>query len=306
MKFLKIVAYASSPSVLTILAAATFTTSCSSDSAYRSSHVRRYAVPPLNEPRLPKPPKRSTAAARTSPVGTDTEILNPAPPAQLDPRTGAEPRSAQARPMNAPEPYASSRTSAAASPQPAPLPIKSQEPTPAFQKPTPGDFPASATSGMAAASTTKKSLPQSYAPRLGLISLVNNNSDFVLIDIGTSPAPAPGSRLQAYSAQRGSAPAELSVSNYQRRPFLIADIISGDPRVGDSVVQISKSGGIPPSVPPAPADVRFNSTPTQRESKPFWKSERDDSTNSQTIFFEPANQGGSDRVIPGLPARRGN
>jgi hypothetical protein len=72
--------------------------------------------------------------------------------------------------------------------------------------------------------------------RIGRVALVNSELDFVLIDAGTSPAPAPGTRLRAYSEEECSA--ELSVSVHQQRPFLIADILSGKPRVSDMVVPV--------------------------------------------------------------------
>ena len=70
--------------------------------------------------------------------------------------------------------------------------------------------------------------------RLGRVVLVNRSLDFVLIDAGTSPSPEPGSRLRAYAG--GEPSAELAVSVHQQRPYLIADILSGDPHVSDMVV----------------------------------------------------------------------
>jgi hypothetical protein len=69
--------------------------------------------------------------------------------------------------------------------------------------------------------------------------------DFVLIDLGTSPAPPSGARLQAFTDETPSA--ELAVSSYQQRPFLIADIVSGAPRVGDMVVLLPKTTSPAPS-----------------------------------------------------------
>ena len=77
-----------------------------------------------------------------------------------------------------------------------------------------------------------------WTQTLGRVSLVNPDMAFVLVDIGTAPAPEPGASLRAYA--NGTASGELVVSNYQRRPFLIGDIISGMPRVGDSIVLVTK------------------------------------------------------------------
>ncbi len=173
-----------------------------------------------------------------------------------------------------------------------------------------------ATIAPAIASSTPKA-PQPYSARLGLVSLINNSSDFVLINIGTAPAPPPGTRLQSYSAQAGATAAELNVSNYQRRPFLIADIISGNPKVGDSVVQVSRSGAI--VAPGAVQRSTTTSTPlinsepwprpkTEIKDTKSW-SKSDSNSPSNTIFFDPAQRapaGGSEAIIPGLPMRRGN
>ena len=75
-----------------------------------------------------------------------------------------------------------------------------------------------------------------WQTRLGRVVLVNSGLDFVLIDTGTAPAPEPGTHLRAYSGEELSA--ELSVSAHQQRPFLIADILSGKPRVSDMVVPV--------------------------------------------------------------------
>jgi hypothetical protein len=82
-----------------------------------------------------------------------------------------------------------------------------------------------------------------WQTRIGRVVLVNSELDFVLIDTGTSPLPDLGTRLRAYSEEECSA--ELSVSVHQQRPFLIADILSGKPRISDMVVPVkgdSKSG----------------------------------------------------------------
>ena len=67
---------------------------------------------------------------------------------------------------------------------------------------------------------------------------------FVLIDTGTAAAPASGTPLQSYLQSEPTS--QLSVSVYQRRPYLIADVVGGAPRVGDSVTLVaSRAGGSP-------------------------------------------------------------
>lgn len=68
---------------------------------------------------------------------------------------------------------------------------------------------------------------------LGKVVLVNQAMAFVLVDIGSAPTPESGAPLQSYTDSVISA--GLVVSNYQKRPFLIADVVSGMPKVGDSI-----------------------------------------------------------------------
>ncbi len=67
---------------------------------------------------------------------------------------------------------------------------------------------------------------------------------FVLLDIGTAPAPVAGTVLHAYSGKASTA--ELEVSRFQKRPFLIADIKSGNPKVGDGVFLVQSERVGPP------------------------------------------------------------
>lgn len=71
---------------------------------------------------------------------------------------------------------------------------------------------------------------------IGEIKLVNDASKFVLIDHGQMPAPAEGVLLKARSG--GADSAELRVTQVQRRPFVVADILSGEPKRGDAVVYL--------------------------------------------------------------------
>ena len=89
---------------------------------------------------------------------------------------------------------------------------------------------------------------QLWRPRLGKVVLVDARAGFVLVDIGTAPAPVAGTELRAYSQEIEAGMAsgmdakasvvELTVSSFQRRPFLIADIRSGYPKAGDDVVRL--------------------------------------------------------------------
>ena len=169
--------------------------------------------------------------------------------------------------------------------------------------------------------------PPFWQTRLGRIVLVNSGLDFVLIDSGTAPVPEPGTRLRAYSEEEFSA--ELSVSTHQQRPFLIADILSGKPRVSDMVVpvksdtkpdegrQTSKSGreaeGLPQTTGDGPRKERFGipaATPPPRQpvferpdSQELPQIERRPPPSTQSLLSpgRPAADE-SQAIIPGLPS----
>ena len=69
--------------------------------------------------------------------------------------------------------------------------------------------------------------------RAGVIVLVNEEQHFVLIDTTTGVIPTAGTALKAQ--REGADVAVLHAGEVQRRPFVIADIISGQPSRGDVV-----------------------------------------------------------------------
>jgi hypothetical protein len=160
-----------------------------------------------------------------------------------------------------------------------------------------------------------------WQARLGRIVLVNSKLEFVLIDTGTAPAPEPGTRLRAYAGQELSG--ELSVSIHQQRPFLIADIVSGSPRVSDMVVPVQYSSeeapetaeNRPPPRPqrdtePLPARTSKSAAPTRKIELDF---EGTDATELPQIERRPPPPAESllspkrmspdpaEAIIPGLP-----
>jgi hypothetical protein len=64
---------------------------------------------------------------------------------------------------------------------------------------------------------------------------VSEEPSFVLIDNGSLPAPAAGTVLTINTP--GSAPVELRVTQIQKPPFVVADIVKGTPKKGDPVFQ---------------------------------------------------------------------
>jgi hypothetical protein len=166
-----------------------------------------------------------------------------------------------------------------------------------------------------------------WRTRLGRVILVNRVLDFVLIDAGTSPAPEPGTRLRAYAG--GELSAELAVSVHQQRPYLIADIVSGDPRVSDMVVPFtpnSTMGGErrtttkereagPPSEETEKRQRQASrsisgdltqpgwfSDPTQNQDIP--QGERRPPPAPQSLLTPSQVPAESESIIPGLPVLR--
>jgi len=71
---------------------------------------------------------------------------------------------------------------------------------------------------------------------VGEIAVVDGEKRFVLIDLGSNLyVPAPGAALHSINA--AGATAHLKASPEQKRPFVAADIIDGEPAVGDEVVR---------------------------------------------------------------------
>ncbi len=71
---------------------------------------------------------------------------------------------------------------------------------------------------------------------IGEVAVVDEEKKFVLIDLAANLyVPAPGTALRATNASGGTA--HLRASPEQRRPFIAANIVDGDPAVGDQVVR---------------------------------------------------------------------
>jgi len=90
---------------------------------------------------------------------------------------------------------------------------------------------------LAACATTRPPAPEPAAPGpvpVGTVAYVNEEDGFVLVR--AHEIPEPGTPLQTRAAN-GEATALLRVSPEQRRPFLIADIVQGDPHVGETVTR---------------------------------------------------------------------
>jgi hypothetical protein len=69
--------------------------------------------------------------------------------------------------------------------------------------------------------------------RVGVIVLVNEEQRFVLIDTTTGVIPDAGTALKTF--RKDVEVAVLHAGEVQRRPFVIADFVTGEPARGDVV-----------------------------------------------------------------------
>jgi hypothetical protein len=65
------------------------------------------------------------------------------------------------------------------------------------------------------------------------VAVVNDELRFVLVDVGSLYIPQPGTALKSFSA--GKETGILAVDPEKERPFIVADIVKGEPKVGDDV-----------------------------------------------------------------------
>lgn len=82
---------------------------------------------------------------------------------------------------------------------------------------------------------TKPAIVNAPPHKVGTVAMVNREMRFVLLDVGTFYTPAPGSALKTFTS--GIESGTLSVTGERRRPFIAADIASGEPIVGDDVFE---------------------------------------------------------------------
>jgi hypothetical protein len=65
--------------------------------------------------------------------------------------------------------------------------------------------------------------------------LVDETNGFVLIDIGNYAPPETGQALKTFTD--GTESGVLAVSAERRPPYIVADIVKGEPERGDAVFQ---------------------------------------------------------------------
>jgi hypothetical protein len=69
--------------------------------------------------------------------------------------------------------------------------------------------------------------------RVGEIVLLNEDAKFVLVDLDAGHPPDAGTALKVM--RRGVEVGVLALGDVRRRPFIVADIVSGTPQKGDVV-----------------------------------------------------------------------
>ena len=71
---------------------------------------------------------------------------------------------------------------------------------------------------------------------VGEVAWVDETNHFVLIDVGSGLyVPAPGVLLRAKNTSGETA--RLKTAPERKRPFVAADIVDGEPKVGDQVIR---------------------------------------------------------------------
>ena len=70
-------------------------------------------------------------------------------------------------------------------------------------------------------------------PEPGRVTQINAKYQYVVVDFGRCRVPPPGSRLVAY--RRDQPVATLRLTESARGHFVVADILDGDPRIGDEI-----------------------------------------------------------------------
>lgn len=69
--------------------------------------------------------------------------------------------------------------------------------------------------------------------RVGEIVLLNQEAKFVLVDLNTGNVPPSGTALKVM--RHGTEVGILALGDVRRRPFIVADIVSGEAQRGDVV-----------------------------------------------------------------------
>ncbi len=100
---------------------------------------------------------------------------------------------------------------------------------------------------------------------VGRVALVDTRQRFALIESTMAQPPVAGMILRTYEGSAVSA--ELRATGVRRRPFLVADLVSGTPARGELVVQ----PGAGEETPRAIATKQPDAPGGGAQSGPFWK-----------------------------------
>jgi hypothetical protein len=98
----------------------------------------------------------------------------------------------------------------------------------------------------------KQKPPTALLPQwTGVIRMVNSSEHFVLIETNAISTAVPGETY--LSVAKGLETASLRMTALRNPPFLIADIISGNPSPGEKIYRPKANPAPEPSATPAPA-----------------------------------------------------
>lgn len=115
----------------------------------------------------------------------------------------------------------------------------------------------------APAARTIEPVPNTPEQRLGTVRVVGAHGSFVLIETPSASltAAVPVGYLlhcRPVGVSSGMSSADLRVSPERRQPFVVADVISGTPSIGD-VAYLAKEGAAPVTPPVSMPSIPFSS-----------------------------------------------
>jgi hypothetical protein len=77
--------------------------------------------------------------------------------------------------------------------------------------------------------------PEAVPKLVGIVALLNQEGGFVLVESNFSGELAPGTALKCF--RDGVESAIIAVGKERRRPYVTADIVTGEPQKGDQVFE---------------------------------------------------------------------
>lgn len=114
----------------------------------------------------------------------------------------------------------------------------------------------------------KKRKPPTASPPqwTGVIRMVNSAENFVLVESNAMSSAIPGETY--LSVGRGVETASLRMTSLRNPPFLIADILTGNPSPGDKIYLPSSSSAAAGPAPKAKPPKKQKASPSKKQPAP--------------------------------------